>query len=114
MALQGLRADPRGPCWINGDSPWLGVYQYTDGTLSPAEATFDNFELRTSEVPQVAVERAVRLTWPESALGTFGVEGAPTALGPFRLLQTPTWPGLQQLTFPATGDGQYFRLREMP
>lgn len=114
MALQSARTDPKGPCWTKGDSTWLGVYQYTDGSLSPAEATFDNFELRTYAVPQVAVERTVRLSWPESSASRFGVECAPTALGPFVPLHHPIWPGIRQWTVPANRDMQYFRLREIP
>jgi hypothetical protein len=113
MALQ-VRTDPREACWTRGTWTWLGVYQYTDGKLSPAEATFDNFEVRTYAVPQVAVERAVRLSWPESTVGRFGVECAPTALGPFVPLHHPVWPGIRQWTVPASGDMQYFRLREIP
>ena len=40
----------------------LETFQYNDGTKPAAEATFDNLELRTYEIPQVGIERSVRLT----------------------------------------------------
>ena len=114
MALQSQAVDPEEGSLYLGGSPWLGVYQYTDGKLAPAQATFDNYEIRTYAVPQVAVERAVRLTVPETALGTFGIECAPTTQGPWRILQNPTVPGLERWTVPVTGDMQFFRTRGMP
>jgi hypothetical protein len=114
MTLLRVQNDQPSASWTRGDSPWLGVYQYTDGTLPPATATFDNFELRTFALPQVAMERTLRLSWPESAAADFGVEYAPTAQGPWLPLNTPTWPGFKQLTVPASSDMQFFRLREVP
>lgn len=114
MALQSVRTDPKGPGWTSGESTWLGVFQYTDGTLPPVEATFDNVELRTYAVPRVTVERAVLLTWPESTMATFGIESAPTAQGPYLPLQLPVSPGIRQWTVPASSEMQYFRLRELP
>ena len=114
MTLVGVRNDPSSASWTSGDSPWLGVFPYTDGSLPAAKVTFDNFELRTYAVPQVAMERTVRLTWPESATADYGVEYSPTAQGPWLPLNNPTWPGLKQLTVPASSAMQFFRLREMP
>ena len=81
--------DPSGAPWTSGDSPWIGVFQYTDGTLPAAEATFDNFELRTYEVPQVGIERAVQLTWPAPTGMNYAVESGPTVQGPW--LPIMTW-----------------------
>ena len=37
---------------------------FTSLTQGRAEATFDNLELRTSEIPPVGIAQAVQLTWP--------------------------------------------------
>ncbi len=51
---------------------------YTDGTQPAPTAIFDNLELRTSEIPPVGIERAVRLSWPASATINYAVEGVIT------------------------------------
>jgi hypothetical protein len=114
MALQNLRSDSAGSSWTSGTSATLMVYQYTDGTLPAVEGTFDNFEFRTYEVPQVAVERTVRLTWPESAVADYGLESASTVGGPWLPVITPALPGFKQVTVPASRELQIFRLRELP
>ena len=108
--------DPSGAPWTSSDggSPWLGVFQYTDGTLPAAEATFDNFELRTYEVPQVGIERAVRLTWPAPTGMNYAVEGGPTVQGPWLPVQESAMPGMKQMTVPASVLMQFFRLRQAP
>jgi len=117
-AVTGMRfgwsKDQKGTPVFAGDRLDLEIFQNNDGTKPEATATFDNLELRRYEIPPVGVERAVRLTWPESAVADFGVEFAPRAVGPWLPLNNPTWPGLKQLTVPATSDMQFFRLREMP
>ena len=105
--------DPSGAPWTSGNSPWIGVFQYTDGTLPAAEATFDNFELRTYEIPQVAIERAVQLAWPATGMN-YTVEGGPTVQGPWLPVQESAWPGMQQMTVPARGLMEFFRLRQAP
>jgi hypothetical protein len=76
-------------------------------------ATFDNLELLTYEVPQIALERAVRLTWPDTGMN-YLIEAAPTALGPWLPFQDSVPPGMQQMTAPANGSMKFFRLREAP
>lgn len=105
--------DPSGAPWTSGNSPWIGVFQYTDGTLPAAEATFDNFELRTYEIPQVGIERAVQLAWPATGMN-YAVEGGPTVQGPWLPVQESARPGMQQMTVPANGLMQFFRLRQAP
>ena len=92
----------------------LGVFQYNDGTKPAFLATFDNLELRTSEVPGIGIERAVRLSWPASATLNYAVEGAPTLQGPWLPVQDTTVPGVSQMTTPAGGSMQVFRLRQSP
>jgi hypothetical protein len=41
----------------------LGLVQYTDGQQPVPTAVYENFELRTWEIPLVGIERAVRLSW---------------------------------------------------
>ncbi|MHC1764358.1 MAG: hypothetical protein AB9869_08630 [Verrucomicrobiia bacterium] len=109
-----VQSDPSGAPWTSGDSPWIGVFQYTDGTLPAAEATFDNFELRTYEVPQVAIERAVQLTWPAPAGINYAVEGGPTVQGPWLPVEESVTPGMKQMTVPASVLMQFFRLQQAP
>jgi hypothetical protein len=92
----------------------LGVFQYTDGTKPPVLATFDNLELRTSEIPGVGIERAVRLRWPASATLNYAVEDAPTVQGPWLPVQDLVLPGLQQMTVPANDIMRFFRLQQAP
>ena len=101
----GWSKDQKGTPVFAGDRLDLEIFQNNDGTKPEATATFDNLALRRYEIPPVGVERAVRLTWPESAVA---------AVGPWLPLNNPTGPGLKQLTVPATSDMQFFRLRGMP
>lgn len=90
----------------------LGLFQYTDGTLEPAEATFDNLELRTYDVPLLAIDKAVRLQWPASAF-PFTVEGAPAVQGPWRPVIEPVFEngGVKQMTVPSSDAMRFFRLK---
>lgn len=93
----------------------LGVFQYNpDGQLPAAIATFDNLELRKSEVPPLGIARAVRLSWPASATINYAVEGAPTVQGPWLPVNELQLPGIQQVTVPASPPAQFFRLRQAP
>jgi hypothetical protein len=112
-SLSGFGADP-GAAWKTGQRVWLGVWQNTDGTKPAAEAAFDNLELRTYEVPQVGIERAVRLTWPAPAGVNWAVEAAPTVQGPWLPVQDLGMPGLQKLTVPLSNPAQFFRLQQAP
>jgi hypothetical protein len=96
----------------SGVTVGLGVWQYTDGTLDPAEATFDNLELRTYEVPLLAIDKAVRLQWPGSAF-PFTIESAPTVQGPWLPVLEPAFEcgGLKQLTVPTSDAMKFFRLK---
>lgn len=105
--------DPSGAPWTSGDAPLLAVFQDTDGTKPPAEATFDNLEMRTYEVPQVGIERAVQLTWPATGMN-FAVEAAPTLQGPWLPLNNTLLPGMQQITVPVNKSAEFFRLQQVP
>jgi hypothetical protein len=109
-------ADRSGAPWTSGSTPWLGVFQYTDGTLPAAEATFDNFELRTYayEVPKVGIEPALRLSWQAPASVGWTVEGAPSTQGPWLPVQDSLATGVQQVTVPADEGMKFFRLRQAP
>jgi hypothetical protein len=93
---------------------WLGVFQNTDGHQPIPSATFDNLELRTSEIPPIVIERAVRLSWPASVTITYGVEAAPTVQGPWLPVQELSIPWMQQLAVPASEVSKFFRLRQAP
>jgi hypothetical protein len=113
MRLVDLGPDPAGAPFTSF-GPLLGVFQYTDGTKPAVLATFDNLELRTSEVPGVGIERAVRLRWPASATLNYAVKGAPTLQGPWMPVQDTAVPGMNQITAPASELMQFFRLHQSP
>jgi hypothetical protein len=106
-----LNNDVKREVLTSGDAVNLEFGQYSDGNSPAAEVTFDNVELRTYEVPMVGIERAIRLTWPASATVDFAVEYAPTVNGPWLPLNEQSSPGFKQMTVPANGDMQFFRLR---
>lgn len=107
-------ADPAGAPWFNGVAAYVMVFQDTDGTKPPAEATFANLQLRTYEVPQVGIDRAVQLSWPAAAGVNYLVEGAPSPEGPWLPVQELAIPDLQKTTVPLTAPAHFFRLMEAP
>jgi hypothetical protein len=113
MNLLDLGTDPAGAPFTSF-GPALGVFQYTDGTMPPVLATFDNLELRTSEIPGVGIERAVRVRWPASGTLNYAVQGAPTLQGPWMPVQDTAVRGMNQMTAPASELMQFFRLRQSP
>jgi hypothetical protein len=106
--------DVKGMPLFSGDRLDLEIFQYNDGTKPEAKAIFDNLELRTYEVPQVGIERAVRLTWPALEGAYYSVEGAPTVQGPWLPVRGLPMPGMQQVTVPASETARFFRLRQEP
>jgi hypothetical protein len=92
----------------------LGVEQYNDGIQPAGRAIYDNLELRTSEIPGVGIERAVRLRWPVSSTLNYAVQGAPTLQGPWMPVQDTAVPGMSQMTAPASELMQFFRLHQSP
>ena len=118
LALSGMDlavgADVSGAPYTSGDAVALAAWQYSDGTKLAAEVTYDNFEERTYKVPQAGIERAVRLTWPAPAGVNYAVESAPTVQGPWLPVSELEMPGMKQMTVPAGGLSQFFRLRQAP
>ena len=118
LALSGMNLsvlpDVSGPPLSSGNAVFLHAFQYTDGTQPQLDVTYDNLELRTSEVPGVGIERAVRLSWPVSSIINYAVEGAPTVQGPWLPVQDTAVPGMNQMTAPASELMQFFRLRQSP
>jgi len=109
-----LSPDLRGAPFTSGGGI-IGVFQYNyDGQQPAAVATFDNLELRKYEVPPLGIGRAVRLTWPAPASVNWAVEGAPTVQGPWLPASELEMPGMKQMTVPAVGLNQFFRLRQAP
>jgi len=114
-ALTGMRLTDLGPDQkanpLASFLPLLGVFQYTDGSEPAPTAIFDNLELRTYEIPQVSIERAVRLMWPADDTANYGLESATTVIGPWLPVQELSMPGMQQMTAPASGAAKIFRVR---
>jgi hypothetical protein len=114
LALSGRKgtvSPDSGPPVTSGNVIMMSAVQYTDGKQPELEVTFDNFELRTSEIPPVTIERAVRLTWPVSSTINYTPQGAPTVQGPWLPAQDWTTPGMHQMTVPADELMRFFRLR---
>lgn len=107
-------ADPAGAPWLNGIASYVMVFQDTDGTKPPAGATFANLQLRTYEVPQVSIDRAVQLSWPAAAGVNYLVEGAPSPEGPWSPVQQLVIPDIQKATIPLGAPVQFFRVIQAP
>jgi hypothetical protein len=104
--------------WKSGNSVFLAVFQNSDGTALSSQATYDNIELRTREVPQVAVERALLVSWPDTGVN-FSLERTSNlnsnidacAWLPVQNLESP---GLRYVTVPMGATQEFFRLQEAP
>jgi hypothetical protein len=114
MDLLGVVPDPALAPWTFGTSPVLLMVQHTDGTLPPAEVTFAHFELRTCDIPQVGISRAVQVTLPCPAGTSYSLESAPTLQGPWLPVNFQVPPGMQQFTLPSSKQAEFFRLQLAP
>jgi len=92
-----------------GDAVFLDAWQYTDGDRPEVSVTYDNLEMRTTEIPSTGIERAVRLSWPTTGLN-YAAQWAPTLQGPWQPVPEQTIPGMNQMTLPASSLMQFFRL----
>jgi len=99
--------------YLSGDLVALAVAPKPQLASSVITATFDNFEQRTYEVPQVAIERAVRITWPDTGMN-FAVEAASTVQGTYLPVNDQLPPGMKQMTFPANGSSMFYQLIQAP
>jgi hypothetical protein len=115
--LTGMHLDcPRdgiGAPYLYGDRYFLAVSQYTADTAWPVvEATFDNLELWTHDIPILTIDRAVRLRWPASAF-PFTVEAAPGVNGPWLPVLEPVFEsdGMKHLGVPSSDPIKLFRLK---
>lgn len=90
----------------------VGVFQWNDGTLPAAIATYDNLEVRKYRVPPLGIAQTVQLSWP--ALGNYFVESAPGVEGPWLPVNEMAPLGMRQVTVPASKLTEFFRLRPAP
>ncbi len=97
----------------SGDRVYLTAWQYTDGNQPEADVTYDNLEMRTTEIPPIGLERAVRLSWPTTGLN-YTPQWAPTPQGPWQPVPDQTIPGMNQMTIPASGTMGCIRLIQAP
>lgn len=114
MSLTDLNPDAVERPFYTSVGTGLGLFQQTDGHQPRPTAVFDNLELRTSEIPPVGIERAVRLSWPASTAINYSLEAAPTVQGPWLPVEDLNMPGMQQRTIPATSPTQFIRLIQAP
>ena len=92
----------------------LGAFQNTDGKQPVPKAIWDNLELRSSEIPFLSIEPAVRVSWPVSATINYAVDAAPTVQGPWLPVQDSSIPEMNQITVPANGYMRVFRAVQVP
>ena len=99
---------------FSGDAYSLEMMQFDHVPDPEAEVVYDNVELRTYDVPQVAVERTARLSWASPGGENYGVQGGPTLEGPWLPVQTLDIPGIQTVTVPVDTAARFFQLRPAP
>lgn len=99
--------DPVG--WNSGVAPVLMLQTSSTPTPPPAEATFEDFELRTYDIPPVGICRAVQITVPCASGSSYTLESAPMPEGPWLPLNNPSSPGVQTFTTPAVKGAEFFR-----
>lgn len=109
----GVVRDQIGSPFTSGAAVLISVHQESEVAPVTAFATFENLEHRTYEVPQVGIERAVRLSWPSTGM-PFAVEAAPTIQGPWLPVVDPVLPGMQYFTVPANDQMGLFRVQQAP
>lgn len=118
LALSGMNLiinpDVIGPPSTSGDGILLNAWQYTDGTRPMLTVTYDNLQMRISEVPFLGIEPAVRVSWPALSTLKYSVETAPTVLGPWMPVQDLTMPGMQQMTVPMSDFAGFIRVIQAP
>jgi hypothetical protein len=115
MKLGIISPDPAGPPWTSGIIPALMLQQcFTASALPAAKAIFENFELRTYDIPPVAISRAVRVTVPCPAGVSYFLESALDLNGPWLPVNTETLPGIQTFTVPATERMEFLRPQLAP
>ncbi len=92
---------------------WLNP---TRAPQPPAEIIFDNVEVWQYEVPQLAIQNAVVLSWPLTQ-GQFVLYTATNVAGPWTLVPDPWWrtnAGQNELSILAPDSQRFFRLHFMP
>jgi hypothetical protein len=106
--------DPGMP-WRNANAIDLAVLSMSSQRQSEFQLVLDNLTYTRSSEPTLAVERAVRLSWPARS-GAWIVEGARRVEGPWGEVQEPisTDGAVQRMTVPAqpAEDLRVFRLRQ--
>lgn len=90
------------------------IMQWTDpvnGTQGPAQATFDNVEVRRYDAPQLTIEPAVIISWP-ALPGSWILESSGNLDGPYSALPlSPSVVGSRlQLALPTSDQTRFFRL----
>jgi len=113
MQITGLFPDAAEPP-PNVVGVCLGLFQYTNGKQPAPTAVYDNLEMRTSEIPLLGLERAVRLSWPASPSVNYAVQSAPAVQGPYTPVEDLAMPGFNQMTVPMSDPAGFFRLIPAP
>ncbi len=109
--------DTAGTPWplLSGPDGVALIMQWTDrvnATQGPAQATFDNIEVRRYDAPQLTIEPAVIVSWPDLP-GNWILESSGNLDGPYSAL--PLSPSSvvgsrRQLAVPTSDQTRFFRL----
>jgi Immunoglobulin domain/Bacterial lectin len=112
-AFNIVRNQPSMRSVIGADTAYVGFTGATGG--ENAIQTISNFRFSYSTAPVLSVTHTggnVVVSWPVSVATFFQLQKSPTLSGPWTSAGSPTVVGLQnQVTLPATGSAQFFRLQ---
>jgi hypothetical protein len=98
---------------LSGNSVGLVVEPKPALPASDASAAFDNFTKRTYDVARVGVERALRLSWPDTGMN-FTLERASSLEGPWLPVQSSEVPGMHYFTVPTSATKEFYQLQQAP
>ncbi len=122
-SVRGTRSEPdvAGTPWPVDAAPgnvelsvtWVNSQNAPDGD---AWACYDNLEVWQYESPQLAIQKAVVLSWPVTP-GLFVLESASSVNGPWKPVPDPWWrtnAAQNEVCVPAPDSTKLFRLRFAP
>ncbi len=103
----------KGPAYIELTMTWMDPLHAPDPR---AQLIYDNLEVRQYPAPQLAIQNAVLLSWPETP-GQWTLQSAPSLDGPWETVSNP-WrrdaAGRTEVAIPAPDTMRLYRLRQAP
>jgi hypothetical protein len=93
----------------------MGWVSPLSSSVGAAQVTYDNLEVWQYESPQLAIQKAVVLSWPVTQ-GPFVPESAPSVNGTWTQVSSPWWrtnAGTNEVMILTPGSMELFRLRRL-